>query len=184
MTEPHDYTHHSLEGYYQRDHLLRTFWEHFADLASKRVVNVGCGRAQSLVDNPTWFGVDFNPLLPKLWNALGLSLRTTVHDLRLPLSVHWGEGTDQPAEWTVSADFLEHVKPKDLPLVAQTLKNLAPNGRHVIDQAPLSSYKALDGASLHPAAELSHNDWLDAFHLDHNSASITQIKPGFLLLQY
>lgn len=175
MTEVGDYTQHSTEGYYKQDHMLRVFWNDFRHVSHLRALNAGCGKAQSLLNAPHWQGFDFNPNLVKTWKSLGVGDRCIVADAReLPYE-------DDEFDFTVSCDFLEHVKPEDLETVAGELKRVAREGVHIIDQAPISSWKDQNGETLHPAATVPQERWVELFGgtcLTHHT------KRGFLILQY
>lgn len=174
MTEAADYTQHHTNSYYGKDHMVRTFWSSFMDLADEKVLNAGCGRAQSVAENPNWHGFDFNPNLDDIWNHLKVGDRCRVEDARY-LSYE-----NRSFDYVVSCDFLEHVKPADLDDVANELLRVAPHGRHVIDRALMSSWKTTTGETLHPAAGLDADMWVSLFGgtcKDHE-------KRGFWILDY
>ena len=176
MTEIVDYNKKDIDRYYKRDHLKMTFWSSFLDLSDRHCLNAGCGHAGSLVDCPTWHGFDFNDnyRLGKLWEHLGVSERTIVADARnLPYE-------DNEFEWTVSCDFLEHVKVHDLETVANELRRVAPHGRHIIDQSERSRWRGATGETLHPAALVTEEEWVFLF----GGLCRSHEKRGFLLLDY
>lgn len=156
MTEPEDYQH-QKSGYYAKDHLLSDFLSTFLDLADRTVLIAGCGRGQALVENDFWHGFDFNPNLKPLWEELGVSDQTLTADARsLPYF-------DAFYDFTISTDFLEHLKPDDIPSVASELMRVAPRGRHVIHAHPESFYRTTKGETLHPAGHLTRDDWMSHF---------------------
>lgn len=174
MTEPADYTK-QKSGYYAKDHLVADFPDLFQPLATDDCLYAGCGRAEALVNFTNWWGFDFNPDLTKVWQTLGIADRTQVSDARkLPFE-------DYSFDYTVSVDFLEHVKPDDLPTVADELRRVAYSGRHVIHALPESAYRSTTGLTLHPAGHLTMEDWLHAFSF---SGHVRPLKPGYLLFDY
>ena len=147
MTEATDYEAQDQDKYYKRDH-LEEFAEHFECVRHLKVLNVGCGRGQSLETRPSWKGCDFN-----------------YHDATYP-RVMWYDARNLSQlhgkfEYTVSVDFLEHVRPEDVPVVSEELHLVAPHGIHIIHLVPTSSFKGLDGKNLHPSGHQPQEWWAE-----------------------
>lgn len=124
---------------------------------AERVMNLGCGSAQSLQHYPNGVGVDFNPQLKAIWDRAGVADRC--HNLDISEGLPWG---DHSFDWTISSDFLEHVQPDAVEAVIDEVLRLAPKGLHVIDMKPQTDYRGPQGENLHPSA----NDgafWFAAF---------------------
>ena len=146
-----------LPLYYRTDHFydFGAFFK-LAPPKGARILNVGCGRGESLRDYPRAVGIDFNSKLLPLWESLGVADRCL---LRSATFLDWSDNT---FDWTVSTDFLEHVQPDEVELVVKELLRLAPRGRHVIDLRCQSSYRGPAGENLHPSA-LDAAQWEQLF---------------------
>jgi len=147
MTEPEDYTVQNPDSYYATDH-FEEFAEHFKDIRNCRVLNIGCGKGQSLESRPRWSGVDFNPDVQ--------SERVSKADAR-KLIGFW----QYEFEYTVSVDFLEHVKPEDVPTVSEELHRVAEHGIHVIHLTAESYFRGVDGKNLHPSGNKPIEWWAE-----------------------
>jgi len=140
--------------YYRADH-VEEFWEAFEDIpADASIVNLGCGRATSLLNWPNSIGIDFNPSLKDVWRKVGVADQCIVQDAA---ETHPLARSDQCHDWTVSADFLEHVGPEQVDDVLGQIARLAPHGRHLIHLAPESGWRGPGGENLHPSA--NNQDW-------------------------
>lgn len=160
MTSPPDYQRQKLKKYYSTDHLAGFSRDgHFAGVEGTTLY-VGCGRGETIVSRPGWYGIDFNPDLVKLWEKLKISNRCQVGDARdLPF-------TNNHFDWTVSCDFLEHIQHGDLLQVASELRRVASRGQHVIHMTKESKFRGVTGESLHPAGDLSIEDWVKVLDAD------------------
>ena len=56
------------------------------------------------------------------------------------------------AEWTISFDFMEHIQPERVDAVLESMRILAPQGKHYIDLTPESAYRGPQGENLHVSA--------------------------------
>lgn len=173
MTLPDDYSKQDLESYYASDHLLAEFRPLFADLFDEKVIYVGCGRGEVLVHAPDWSGCDFNSDLWPLWEKLGISDRCTNC---------WAEDTPfetNEFDWAVSVDFFEHVPRHNLSLVADEMKRIARNGRHVIHGIAESGYRGKGGETLHPSGSLTADDWAMELY-----ATVTKLRGSHFLASW
>ena len=145
------------ERYYAQDYFY-SFPGHFKHIPVKaRFLNVGCGRASSLLDYPNAQGIDFNPQLVSLWETQGIGDRCSLVDIADGLP--WDA---EAFEWTVSVDFLEHLQPEVVEGAVDELLRVASAGRHVIDLLNQSAYRGPNGENLHPSAQ-TKRFWLDVF---------------------
>lgn len=144
-------------SYYGADHWYKfaSFFNGIHDKA--KVLNVGCGRGSSLMHYTNGCGVDFNPRLVLLWEALGIADRCELADVAVGLP--WA---DDEFEWTYSTDFLEHLQPDMVAPGLTEILRVAPRGRHVIDLKRESGWRGPGGQNLHPSA---HDEpwWTKAF---------------------
>ena len=161
MTEPADYRLQDVDRYYPVDHAFEfpTTMSNFR-LSEKRVLYVGCGRAEALeLMGPGSVGVDFNDRLRPTWERLGLACE--VADVR-----EMPQFEDDAFDVTFSVDFLEHVQTGDVPLVVDELRRLAPEGVHVIDTTPQSGFRGFEGKNLHPSGGLREREWMRLLDAD------------------
>lgn len=133
--------------YYKRDHVydFRPFFRCIDPDAY--ILNLGCGRAESLLTYQNAHGVDFNDSLIPLWHKLRVDDRCHIYDV--------ADGLPWPSNefsYTISVDFLEHVQPDSVDAVLAEVVRLAPHGRHVIDTKVESRFRGPGGENLHPSA--------------------------------
>lgn len=135
-------------SYYKRDHVydFRPFFKKIDTDAY--ILNLGCGRGESLLSYQNCVGVDFNDTLLPLWRSLLIEDRCYIYDVADGLP--W---PDNEFHYTISVDFLEHVQPECVDAVAAEIVRLAPHGRHVIDTKAESAYRGPGGENLHPSAK-------------------------------
>lgn len=145
------------KSYYRRDHVY-DFGTFFRSIRPDTyLLNLGCGRGESLLTFDNGIGVDFNDSLLPMWKQLGLEDRCKIYDVADGLP--W---PDNEFDYTISVDFLEHVQPESVEAVVSEIVRLAPHGRHVIDTKPESAYRGPAGENLHPSAN-SPTFWEEAF---------------------
>jgi ubiquinone/menaquinone biosynthesis C-methylase UbiE len=134
-------------SYYKRDHVY-DFGSFFQRLDHDTyLLNLGCGRAESLLTYTNAIGVDFNDSLLPLWKRIKVDDRCYIYDVAEGLP--W---PDNQFGYTISVDFLEHVQPESVSAVVKEIARLAPRGRHVIDTKHESAYRGPAGENLHPSA--------------------------------
>jgi hypothetical protein len=165
-------------SYYKTDHYydFPSFFSCIPKTAA--LLNLGCGRASSLVEFPRGVGVDFNPKLWPIWKEVGVAERCCLLDVSkgLPWEV-WN------FDWTISTDFLEHVQPSDVPVVVDEILNAAPSGRHVIDLRAQSGYRGPGGENLHPSA-MDEGFWREMFTRQKPSNLTIYSRRSHLFVQY
>lgn len=165
------------EQYYAQDHVLDQdiAWCFERIAKDALLLNVGCGRAESLLHHTRGYGMDFNDRLAKLWRTIGVSHRCV---LGAATALPWKRDA---FEWTVSMDFLEHVAPSDIGQVLLELQRVAPRGCHVVDTLPQSGWRGPAGENLHPSAN-THSWWDATFHRAIADDSLTtQVQGAYVL---
>mgnify|MGYP000188643871 CR=1 FL=1 len=181
VTNPKDYQAQDLFRYYREDHALdrwpRNLLQEFKNLGL-RVLNVGCGRAESVLADSTWIGVDFNPDLRRIWEVVGVERQCHVADVQMIPSLFKEDEFDV----SYSCDFLEHVNPRLALETIQAMKHAAPAGFHIIDHAVQSGFRGVNGDNLHPSAHLPGSTWLA--YVDEEGAKFEEFGPRHWLLSW